>query len=162
MGGGDTGAKRGWVPRGRILIGEPKLRLPQEKKLLRNANADRDIVAAFLAISDVSVGADLEFAIDGGVLVDHKGHGLRSSLLHLISGCSGRGSHIQSEGTLVHGSDLAGNRLRLHSLRLAGILFAALVVAGTAESRARRQAGQRGRRQSTIPFSLVKPPGRFF
>ena len=83
------------------------------KKLLRNANADRDVVAAFLAVSDASVGADFNLAINSGVLIDHKGHGLWRSLGHLLAWIVGAGSNGQGEGALLNRGDPARDGLRL-------------------------------------------------
>ena len=54
-------------------------------KLRSNVNADRDVVAALLAIGHISIGIDFEFAVDRRVLVDLESHCLGLLLQQLVS-----------------------------------------------------------------------------
>jgi hypothetical protein len=58
-------------------------------KLRSNVHADRYVVAVVLAVGNIGIGVDFEFAFDGGVLIDDEGHGLGagSILCQLVPRC---------------------------------------------------------------------------
>src|SRR5690242_18439459 len=64
--------------------------LSQFQRLRSDVDADRDVLAAFFAIRNFSVGVDFEFAFDGRVLVDDECHclGFRLLLRQLLT-CGG-------------------------------------------------------------------------
>src|SRR5207245_5209124 len=85
-------------------------------ELRSNADADRYVGAFFLAISNIGVGADFQAAFNSRILVELEGHGLGTGriLLYVLSRRRGpRLPHGESEGILLHRSDLAGYGLLL-------------------------------------------------
>ena len=82
---------------------------------LADVNAYRDVASLVLAVRYVGVGSDFQLAVDCGVFVNLKRHGLWPSglvreLLRLICGTAGR--YVEGEGRLVNGSDLPRYGLR--------------------------------------------------
>lgn len=67
-----------------------RARLETDEELRSHADADRYVLAAILAVSNVGIRSNLEVTIHSCILIDHEPHGLRRSFLELVSGL-GRG-----------------------------------------------------------------------
>src|ERR1700740_423619 len=79
-------------------------------RLLGNVDTDRDVSATILSIRDVGSGVDFEFAFDGCVLINDKGH--RFALRRFLSELLPLGSlaaNGKSKRILANGCDLSGN-----------------------------------------------------
>ncbi len=87
-------------------------------KLRSNVHADRYVGALLLPISYIGVGANSQAAFYGRILVDLEGHGLGWWILPEIAALRGslRLSHGESEGILLHRSNLSGYGLWLRSV----------------------------------------------
>jgi len=71
------------------------------------------VLAAVFAVSDVCASAHLQLAVHSRVLINDELHGSWGSLLELLALVRNGRPYSESEGVLLHRSDLPGNRLRL-------------------------------------------------
>ena len=93
------------------------------------ANADSDVIAILFAVGHVGIGTDLQFAVNGSVLVDQESHGVGGTLLlELLAGSGGvRRIDGECEGIPAQRSDGAGDGLRGVILLRGGSWFGGVI-----------------------------------